>query len=91
MRIRASEIYALDNVQGLARRYGAALTTGLNVQDVQDWPEALMAVTPADVQAAAATIFNRNAAVTGWLMGQGEATVRAPGMAVDRPTVEISQ
>lgn len=89
MRIRASEIYALDNLQGLARRYGAALTTGLNVQDVKDWPEALMAVTPADVQAAAATIFNRNAAVTGWLMG--EAMARAPGVAVDRPTGEISQ
>lgn len=83
MRIRASEIYALDNVQGLARRYGAALTSGLTVQDVQDWPTALMAVTPEDVMAAAATIFDRDAAVTGWLMGQGQRTaqeLRTPAM-----------
>ena len=37
--MRASEIYALDNVAGIARRYGAALTQGLTIQDVQDWPK----------------------------------------------------
>ena len=44
MQIRASEIYSKDNVEGLARRYGEALSTGLTVADVQAWPEALMAV-----------------------------------------------
>ena len=33
--LRASEIYAKDNTQGLARRYGAALTQSLTVEDVQ--------------------------------------------------------
>ncbi len=94
MRIRASEIYALDNLQGLARRYGAALTSGLTVQDVQDWPDLLMAVTPEDVQAAAEAVFDRNAAVTGWLMGPDGETAGAarPGAAViDRPLEEVSQ
>ena len=65
--VRASEIYARDSAGGLARSYGAALATGLTVQDVQDWPAALQAVTPEDVMAAARMVLNRNNAVTGWL------------------------
>ena len=37
--LRASEVYALDNTEGLARRYGAALTQGLTIEDVQAWPD----------------------------------------------------
>ena len=66
--IRASQIYARDNVDGLARRYGEALAVGLTVQDVQDWPDVLDAVTAEQVQQAAHDVLNRNAAVTGWLM-----------------------
>ena len=66
--IRASQIYARDDVDGLARRYGEALATGLGIQDVQDWPGVLEAVTPEDVTQAAAEILDRDHAVTGWLM-----------------------
>jgi len=66
--IRADEIYARDSVDGLARRYGAALTSGLTVADVQAWPDVLEAVTEADVMAAAAEVFDKRRAVTGWLM-----------------------
>ncbi len=65
--ITAGEIYALDQVQGLAQRYGEALASGLSVADVQDWPKALTAVTEADVMAAAKDVFDRRRAVTGWL------------------------
>ena len=65
--LRASEIYARDDVDGLARRYGEALTSGLTLADVQDWPKVLQAVTPDDVMAAARDVLNRNTAVTGWL------------------------
>ncbi len=65
--IRASEIYSRDSAGGLARTYGAALATGLTVQDVQDWPTVLQSVTPEDVMAAAHKVLNRNNAVTGWL------------------------
>ena len=68
MQIRASQIYAKDDVQGLARRYGEALATGLTIEDVQSWPETLMAVTEADVMAAAKQVFNKHNAVTGVLM-----------------------
>jgi len=70
--VRASEIYARDSVDGLARRYGEALTTGLTVQDVQDWPAILQAVTPEDVMAAAVEVLDKRRAVTGWLVREEE-------------------
>ncbi|MFZ1725996.1 MAG: pitrilysin family protein [Albidovulum sp.] len=66
--IKASMVYAADDVNGLARRYGEALTSGLTIEDVQAWPEVLADVTPADVMAAAAEVFDRRHAVTGWMM-----------------------
>ncbi len=66
--IRAADIYARDNVQTSAHRYGAALAMGLRVEDVRGWPEVLDRVTPADVMAAARDLFERRRSVTGWLM-----------------------
>ncbi len=68
MQMRASLIYGEDSISSLARRYGASLTSGLTVQDVEDWPDILQAVTPEDVMAAAEAVFDRDRAVTGWLM-----------------------
>ncbi len=65
--LRASEIYARDDVDGLARRYGDALTAGLTLDDIRAWPEVLQQVTPDDVMAAARSVFDRRRAVTGWL------------------------
>ena len=65
--VRASEIYGRDEVQGLARQYGAALATGLSIKDVQDWPDILQSVTADEVMAAAKSVLNRKQAVTGWL------------------------
>ena len=64
---RASQIYALDDVNALARRYGAALTQGLTVQDVQDWPEIIQSITGDEIIEAAEIVFDRTNAVTGWL------------------------
>jgi zinc protease len=66
--VRAANIYARDNVDGLARTYGEALAIGLSVQDVQDWPDVLQSVTPDDVMAAARSVFRPETGVTGWLM-----------------------
>jgi predicted Zn-dependent peptidase len=65
--VRAAEIYARDDAGDLANTYGAALAVGLSVQDVQDWPAALDAVTKADVVAAARAVFIPENSVTGWL------------------------
>ena len=71
--IRASQIYANDNVSGLARRYGRALTSGLRVEDVQAWPDILQAVTEEDIIEAAKMIFARDNAVTGWFQKPSDA------------------
>lgn len=68
MQLRAQNIYRQDNVQSLARRYGEALTVGLTIEDIMAWPDILQQVTPEDVIAAAQMVFDRNKAVTGWLM-----------------------
>ena len=70
--LRASEIYAKDAVQAIARRYGAALTQGLTIQDVQDWPQILQQVTEADIKAVAAKVLNRDQSVTGWVVSSQE-------------------
>ena len=36
---RAAGIYAQDNVNGLANAYGRALTSGLTLQDIHEWPD----------------------------------------------------
>jgi zinc protease len=68
--VRAADIYARDNVDGLARSYGEALAVGLTVADVQAWPDALQAVTKEDVLTAARTVLDNRQSVTGWLMPQ---------------------
>jgi len=58
------------------RLYGQALSVGLTVQDVQDWPEVLQSITEDEVMAAARDVLNRDNAVTGWLThpaAEGEA------------------
>jgi zinc protease len=68
LQLRASEIYARDDVDRIANRYGQALTSGLTVEDVQAWPDILAAVTADDIMEAARNVMNRKASVTGWLM-----------------------
>ncbi|MFT6105019.1 MAG: zinc protease [Paracoccaceae bacterium] len=66
--ISASEIYALDSLQGRARRYGEALTSGLTVEDVQTWSDVLRSIEPQDVMQAARAVFDKRNAVTGYMM-----------------------
>ncbi|UWQ19451.1 insulinase family protein [Jannaschia sp. M317] len=72
--VRASEIFGRDSLQGRARNYGVAITSGLTVQDVQDWPRILEAVTEEDILAAAARVFDMNRSVTGYLKRPEAAT-----------------
>nr|WP_144430512.1 pitrilysin family protein [Jannaschia donghaensis] len=65
--IRAASIYERDSLQGRAREFGTAITTGLTVQDVLDWPDILAAVTEDDIIAAARDVFKLNNSVTGYL------------------------
>jgi len=68
MQLRASEIYADDDITRQARNYGAALSIGLTAADVEAWPEILRNVTQEEVVDAARTLLERRRSVTGWLM-----------------------
>jgi zinc protease len=76
MQVRANEIFSRDSVDGRARRFGTALTSGLTIEDVKDWPDVLQAVTAEDIIAAAEMVFDRRKSVTGYLQRetQTEAT-----------------
>ncbi|NBN64475.1 M16 family metallopeptidase [Pannonibacter tanglangensis] len=62
----SSAIYAQDSQMGLARLFGAALTSGQTVEDVQTWPSQIAAVTAEDVQAVARA-YLLGEPVTGYL------------------------
>lgn len=66
--IEAARIYEEDDVEGLARAYGAALASGLTVADVQAWPDVLAATTVEDVMEAARAVFSQTGTATGYLM-----------------------
>lgn len=65
--VRAARIYARDSAHGRAYDYGQGLSVGLTVEDVNDWPEILAAVTAEDVTEAARALLVDPAHVTGWL------------------------
>lgn len=65
--IRAEQIYARDNVDAIANRYGQALASGLTVEDVQAWPDVLEAVSADQILSAARKLLDKRASVTGWL------------------------
>ena len=50
---------------------------GLGVEDVNDWPDILDAVTPDDIRAAAALVLGNAADVTGWLLPADPGTAEA--------------
>ena len=64
--IRASEIYARDEISNLANLYGRGLVTGLSVEDIDVWPDILQAVTEEEILSAARRHFDRRRAVTGF-------------------------
>ncbi len=72
--VRAARIYAQDSAMGRAMEYGGALAIGLTVQDVEEWPDILAAVTEQDIMTAAAQVLDRKHSVTGWLTGTEEVT-----------------
>jgi zinc protease len=71
----AQAIYAQDSQGHMARIYGASLTTGLTVADIQDWPNRIARVTAEQVRDAARAHLRLEKSVTGILLkddGPGE-------------------
>lgn len=59
--MQADAIYALDSVEGPAMILGRALITGTPLEDIENWPQKIGAVTKEQVQAAATKYLNPDA------------------------------
>ena len=71
-------IFSRDSQSTLARIYGAGLTSGLTLEDIQKWPARMAAVTAEQVNEAARTYLEPGRSVTGYLLPQGT-TVETKG------------
>ncbi|PZQ45385.1 MAG: hypothetical protein DI551_07550 [Micavibrio aeruginosavorus] len=72
-RLQDEAVFARDSLAGPAMIFGAALTTGGTVKDVEDWAKDIATVTVADVKAAAAKYLDDEkpwlrAPVSGYLL-----------------------
>jgi zinc protease len=64
----ADAVYAQDNQTTLARWFGAALATGLTVEQVQSWPDRVRQVSAESVRAVARRYLDKRRSVTGYLI-----------------------
>jgi zinc protease len=67
-RMIADAIYAQDNQRTLAQWYGAALSSGGNIEQLRQWPVRIRAVSGEDVRDAARTWLDKRRSVTGYLV-----------------------
>ncbi|WP_439573014.1 M16 family metallopeptidase [Phreatobacter sp.] len=74
-RLIADSVFSQDSQASMGRMYGAALTTGSAVDDLQAWPGRVRAVTRAAVEAVARRHLDLNRAVTAELV-RGEEPAR---------------
>jgi len=61
-------VYARESLSTAARIFGAALSTGYSVDDVEAWPDRIAAVTAEQVNAAARAVLVPETSVTGLLL-----------------------
>ncbi|MCZ6522248.1 MAG: pitrilysin family protein, partial [Alphaproteobacteria bacterium] len=67
-RMTREAIYARESLGTAARIFGAALTSGRKVEDVEAWPDQIAAVTAEAVMAAARAVLVPETSVTGLLL-----------------------
>ena len=68
----ANATYRRDSQYELASAYGQALVIGLTVDDVEQWPDRIRAVTANDVRQAAKDSLLSKESVTGYLLPGGQ-------------------
>ena len=67
-RMQDGAVFGRDSLQTAARVFGQVLTTGGTVDDVEQWPDRIAAVTAEQVNAAARAVLRPEGAVTGLLL-----------------------
>ncbi|MFU0503496.1 M16 family metallopeptidase [Pseudaminobacter sp. NGMCC 1.201702] len=63
-----STIFARDDQSSMANIYGSTLATGGTVEEVQQWPDKIRAVTAAEIKAVAVKYLNPDVSVSGYLL-----------------------
>lgn len=86
----AEEIYSSDSISQMARQYGWRLATGLTVEDVEDWPNRIKAVTVEDVQNVANNYLVDVNSVTGILKPAPEHTSKVEEKPAPAPSKDKS-
>jgi zinc protease len=77
-RLQAQAILARDSLSGPAHSIGEAVATGQSIEDVENWPDDIAAVTTAQVnEAMRGVLGNGVTGVTGWLL-PADGNTRAP-------------
>ncbi|MBM3571411.1 MAG: insulinase family protein [Alphaproteobacteria bacterium] len=66
--LQAAAVFARDSMRGAARALGGALVVGRTIDDVENWPERIGAVTKAEVDAAARYVLKLTHSVTSLLL-----------------------
>ena len=64
----ANAIYSRESQGAMAHTYGEALSIGLSIKDVEEWPARIQAVRPGDVRKSAQDYLHKEQSVTGWLL-----------------------
>ena len=67
-RLIAQTIYAQDNQTSMARMYGASMAIDLTIQDIENWPSRIEAVTRDEIIAAMERYLVLKRSVTGYLI-----------------------
>lgn len=65
--LKANAVFARDNIENAARSLGSALARNLGIEEVENWPERIGAVSADDVNRAARLVFDPRRSVTGEL------------------------
>jgi zinc protease len=82
-RLMTGAVFARDSLRRGSSAIGTALTTGQTIEDVENWPDRIRAVTPAAVQAAARRLFRIERSVTGLLLPGAKAAPKSQSQKVN--------
>ena len=73
-RMAARLAFAKDSPLSAARAVGTSLASGIALDDIENWPDAIAKVTPDQVRSAARKLFTTASSATGILLPAGEQT-----------------
>lgn len=70
----AELVYNSDSISRMARQYGWRLAAGMSIEDVEEWPDRIKAITVDDIRAVARKYLFEENSVTGVLTPEPEIT-----------------